>query len=164
LVLNHNKPFNTLLPRLPFPLLLIAFSFPTRAVAQGTPCSPEPTDIAISYSSIVGCAIDVAGDTDIFRFDGMSGESITMLVLRSGGGGVPCIELYSPVARVAGPACGGFGGTSARIDYTLTSTGTYTIRVRESGDDDIYQYNLSAPRNYFGSPERRRAFKLNVVV
>ena len=43
------------------------------ATVEGVPCSPEPTDMVISYGDLVtgtNCDISPAGDTDIFRFSG----------------------------------------------------------------------------------------------
>lgn len=50
--------------------LLLCCGIPTlgEAAVEGIPCTPEPTDMIISYGDVVTCAIDVIGDTDVFRF------------------------------------------------------------------------------------------------
>jgi hypothetical protein len=92
---------------------------------EGVPCTPEPTDMAISYGDLITCAIDVAGESDVFRFLGSDGEN-AVLQVTSLGSFSPCMELVAP-DNTRTVECG--AAVSQRIDTTLNLTGTYTVLV-----------------------------------
>jgi len=69
--------------------LCLALPGPAWATVEGVPCTAEPTDMTIAYGNLVTCAIDIAGDTDTFRFAGRIGERIVLQAARQSGGGPP---------------------------------------------------------------------------
>jgi hypothetical protein len=96
----------------------------------------------INYGDLVTCQIDPIGDADVFRFLGSVGEVVTIHAVRVSGG-APCLELFNPEGTRIGFAC---GGPTERIDARLTKTGLHTIRMSESGNDEILVYALSLER------------------
>ncbi len=105
------------------------------------PVSPTATSINPG-DAVANLTMDPRGDADLFVFNGVSGDTISLRVTdQAGGGSSPAclLELYGPdgvlIVDVA-------ANTTCLIDRALTSTGAYTIRVRESGDDNLMTYNL----------------------
>jgi hypothetical protein len=95
-----------------------------QASEQSAPCTSEPTDMTISYGDAITCSIDTEGDSDLFRFNGSSGETIVVQSVWNSGSMRPCIELVAPDnSRVE--ACE--NAFTNRIDATLTQTGDYTV-------------------------------------
>jgi uncharacterized protein (TIGR03437 family) len=87
--------------------------------------------MTIAYGDFITCAIELIGDTDIFRFTASTGEVIAIQVTRQGRNGQPCVEVFDPQGnRIADRACGGLSPV-ARLDPALTMTGDHTIRVSE---------------------------------
>jgi len=122
-------------------------TLPQAAMSQ-TSCDPEPTNMTISYGAVVACAIDVVGDTDTFTFSGTSGESIRVVVSRSGNETgflrFPCVELRSPTNQnVIGPRCGADFSGPANFETLLQASGTYSLVISEVGDDEAVSYTLS---------------------
>src|SRR4026208_444455 len=74
--------------------LLVMLGGTAPEVAHGVACTPEPTDMTITYGALVSCAIGVVGDTDLFRFTANSGEAVTIQATRTAGAGTP---LRSPL-------------------------------------------------------------------
>ena len=93
------------------------------AAPEGMPCTPEPTVMSIAYGDVITCALDVDGDSDLFRFSGTPGTSIVIAVQ---GGAYPCLELIAPDNSRQTTPC---GGGAARLDTVLDQTGTYSIQV-----------------------------------
>lgn len=52
--------------------LAVMLLFPSvgKAVVEGIPCAPEPTDMIVGYGDVVNCRIDPVDDLDAFRFSG----------------------------------------------------------------------------------------------
>lgn len=93
---------------------------------DNTTCSAEPTDMTISYGTAITCAIDVEGDSDLFRFTGSAEDVIVIQVAWNSGSMRPCIELIAPDNSHIEACANAF---TNRIDTTLTQTGTYTALV-----------------------------------
>lgn len=93
-------------------------------------------------ATVVGAAINPRGDADLFIFNGVTGDTISLRVTdQAGGGGVPsCVlELYRPDGtRVTSVA----HTTTCIVDTTLNQTGVFTARVREEGNDHLMTYNF----------------------
>jgi len=105
---------------------LVYLTLPAVVEGQaGIPCTPEPTDMEINYGDLVRCRIDFAGDSDVFRFFGQTGERVT--VDATGLGIDPCIELIGPDTTTVGRGCD--GSPSNRIDAPLNQTGQHTILI-----------------------------------
>ena len=123
--------------------------FPSVARAQeGKPCDPEPTDMFIGYGDLITCAIDVAGDVDIFRFNGIAGQRIE--IVASSGVTYPCIELVGVTS-----ACGNYA-TRNWIDTVLTKTQEYTIRVYDWSSSGAGTYTLDLESVVPPSPNARQ--------
>src|SRR5437764_558475 len=79
------------------------------ATNESIPCTGEPTDMAIAYGNVITCAIDIAADTDTFRFSGRKGERVVILASRQSGG-TPCVALTAPdLSPVGGTVCNAAG-------------------------------------------------------
>ena len=128
-------------------LLVAGLAHGDRALAldESIPCDPEPTDMAISYSDVVSCSIDIVGDVDIFRFSGTAGEVVTVRGSKLAGGPntAPCLELFDPQGGVVGSHCLSQG---ARIDAALAQTGTYSVLVSEFFNDNTMDYTFLVER------------------
>ncbi len=123
-------------------LVLGFLSLPTLsgAVVEGIPCPPEPTDMFITYGDLVTCSIDPVGDTDVFRFSGITDEKVVVQASRQSGG-TPCIELFSPDSTPIGSkVCYYYG---AEIDATLDQTGTHTVLVSGQYNNATMEYALA---------------------
>jgi hypothetical protein len=62
-----------------------------QAQSEGQPCIAEPTDQLVAYGDHISpCTIGQAGDSDLFRFQGVTGEIVSIRVTdQSGGGSIP---------------------------------------------------------------------------
>jgi len=117
-------------------VLLIALARSAHAV-EGKPCVAEPTDMVLQYGDLVTCAIDVVGDSDLFRFEGSVGEVVRVSIAGTGG---PFFTLSAPSGA---PLTG--GGLLPDV-FTLTQTGTHTILVRQNTNSGTAQYALALDR------------------
>lgn len=119
-----------------------------------TPCTAEPTNMTINYGDVVECAIDAAGDTDLFRFDGTAG-TVVILSLRDGSANTlssyprPVGYLYEPGSTT--PMLTTPAGTSSQT-VELPVSGQYTIRVTENGNDQPEVYRIGLERLFPTSP------------
>lgn len=117
--------------------------FSAGLLAQPTACIPDPgTDQGVSYGDQISCAIDPAGDSDIFRFSASAGDTPLITMTVSGGPIDPCLELFeegnpTPIAT----DCPGFG-EPASLSPSLTADGTFTIVTSELDDNEIGTYIL----------------------
>ena len=114
---------------------------PAQAAQEGIPCTPEPTDMTIAYGSMIICSIDVAGDVDVFRFSGATGERVYITAARVAGGN-PCVELFGP----GGNSLGGNCNQPTALAVTLTASGSHTIRISEWNSDASVDYALTLDR------------------
>jgi hypothetical protein len=138
---------------LALPLFCIAIST-TASQADDVylPCGDEPTDLTMEIGDIVECVIDPVTDTDLFRFNGVAGE-VVMLTLRdtTSGGGHPRAELYDPDQVFVEALTVNDGGT--RLVYPVTTSGVYTVLLRENGDNSTATYVLGLQRIFPAPPE-----------
>ena len=112
-----------------------------RAADESIPCGAEPTNMAIDYGDVISCAIDPVGDTDIYRFNGATGEFITILVSRAGSDFVdPCVELTTPDNSTT-VECD--LSSDNRIDTVLNQTGTFSILVSDWNNHGVGDYTIS---------------------
>jgi hypothetical protein len=135
-------------------LSMLVAVVPASAQVEGTPCAAEPTDQVLAYGDFVTCQITPLGDSDLFRFQGVSGEVVTLRVTDpSGGSSIPAcrLELLRPgdLSLFASTA----GNTTCEIRTTLDASGLFTLRVTEIGDDHLMNYALEIDR-LFPSPAR----------
>jgi hypothetical protein len=118
-----------------------------QAQAEGQPCIAEPTDQLVAFGDHISpCAIGQAGDSDLFRFQGVTGEVVSIRVTdQSGGGSIPgCrVELMRP----AGTLLTTISNTSmCEIRTTLDASGLFLIRVFESSNTAAMTYALQIDR------------------
>ena len=94
-----------------------------------------PSTVARSINpgdTLVGNVINPRGDADLFVFNGVSGDIISLrLTDQAGSRGTPSclLELYRPDGTLVSSVT---DVTSCIIDTTLNQTGVFTARVRES--------------------------------
>jgi phage baseplate assembly protein gpV len=110
--------------------------------------------MTMEIGDIIECMIDPVTDTDLFRFAGVAGE-VVMLTLRdtTGGSGHPRAELYDPDQLPVESLIVNDGGT--RFVYPIPTSGTYTVLLRENGDNQTATYVLGLQRIFPAPPESR---------
>lgn len=97
----------------------------------------------ITYGQTLSDTIDPAVDQDAYRFAGKAGTLVRLSVVDLSGSGFVgiCVDVRTPTGTAAdAELCADVG---AQRDITLPVDGTYTIIVREAGDDSATSYNLS---------------------
>src|SRR5215471_10633612 len=117
----------------------------SHALVEGRACGSEPTDESIQYGDLIWCEINPLGDSDLFGFQGVAGQTVVIDTARTAGGVDPCIHLYDPDGVLERNACG-FAAASNSITTTLLKTGTYTIMVFDGGSDETGTYDLILER------------------
>ena len=114
-----------------------------QAQPEGQPCAPEPTDQLVAYGDhVYPCAIDQAGDSDLFRFQGVAGELVAIRVTdQSGGSSIPgCrLELLRPVGTLVTSIA---SNTMCEIRTTLDASGLFIARVSETNNDSAMTFAL----------------------
>ncbi|MCX6553129.1 MAG: fibronectin type III domain-containing protein [Acidobacteria bacterium] len=111
---------------------------------ERTLCTPEPTDMVVTYGDVIDCSIESSGDSDTFRFSGSAGEVIVIQGVIGAVSSVrPCVELVGPNGSRLQACANAFVN---RIDTTLAVTGTYTILVRDEAARFTGQYTLVLER------------------
>lgn len=116
---NQVVPFNLSLERL----------FPLR--------SPTP----IAYGQVItGQAINPVVDLDTFQFNASAGDQVRIILTRTAGSALQCIELRAPDNTTVVPlTCAGIDLSTA----ALPLSGTYQIVVTEQANNQAFVYNLS---------------------
>jgi putative transposon-encoded protein len=118
-----------------------------RAQGEGQPCSPEPTDQHVVYGDHVHpCAIGQAGDSDLFRFQGVAGEVVSLrLTDQSGGGSIPgCrLELLRPAGTLVASV---LNNNICELRTTLDASGLFSARVSETSNTSLMTYALEIDR------------------
>jgi hypothetical protein len=109
---------------------------------EGVQCPPEPTDMPVAYGDAVRCALEVAGDSDVFRFVGSVGETVVIRATRAGGSVVPCVRLLGP--GIDQEAC--LGRPSNRLNVAIAGDGSHTISVRDLFNGNTGGYTLALER------------------
>ena len=115
-------------------LLLLAIPISAHAAVEGRACEVEPTDDTIAYGDLITCDLAPNGDSDLFRFQGATGEHIFVTATRPSGQVSPCIQLFRPSggAPFASSTCTGSGHTFT-ASGTLDETGLWTIQIVDGG-------------------------------
>ena len=118
-----------------------------QAQPEGQPCAPEPTDQLVAYGDHVSpCAIDQDGDSDLFRFQGVAGEVVSVRVTDQLGGSLTpaCnLALLRPVGTLVTSIS---SNTMCEIRTTLDASGLFTVRVSENNNDSLMTYALEIDR------------------
>jgi hypothetical protein len=118
-----------------------------QAQPEGQPCAPEPTDQLVAYGDHVSpCAIDQDGDSDLFRFQGVAGEVVSVRVTDQLGGSLTpacSLALLRPVGTLVTSIS---SNTMCEIRTTLDASGLFTARVSENNNDSLMTYALEIDR------------------
>ncbi len=125
-------------------LLTIVASLALVAYAQdiSPECATEPTDVTLSYGDGLVCAIEAAGDSDIFRFSGNIGDRVIIEAERlTGNLTFICQELIAPNGETLANTCE--AEKSTRIDIVLSQAGIHTIVVNDELDNRVGNYAIS---------------------
>lgn len=156
-------------------LWLLVGLAPLRAQAAAepvTPCIAEPTDMTITFGQLVDCKIDIAGDNDVFRFEGTA-NSVIVLSLRTTNdfgsqnfrkcSGYMALS-YCSVAKLYSPGykpgdtplltLNPDNGTKSQ-KLTLPATGTYIIRIQDDNNNETPNYRLGLERLFPASLSAR---------
>jgi hypothetical protein len=107
--------------------------FTADASAWGTP---------IEYGADLRPALTLVGDTELFRFAGEAGETIVTQAVMPGSA-ESRIEVYDPDGFLLAASD---GLTTGRVDLTLTASGSHSILVKESSDDETEVFTLVLER------------------
>jgi hypothetical protein len=99
----------------------------------------DPDSGVIASDQILTGTTNAVGDLDAFTFSGNSGNRVVLTIV--GTSGVP----YSPSMYIYPPGGGSYvtSTTNSRIDYQLTSSGTFTAVVQDQSLTHTGTYTLS---------------------
>jgi hypothetical protein len=128
---------------------------PAQAADRPPVVCVEGSTTAMLIGDVTNCKIDVPGDIDVFTFKGRIGDLVSIALgdltfgCISGGAPCPIAELYAPGSTTPLQT---FGPGSGIANVTLDVAGTYSIRVSESGNDQMEDYGLAIERLYPRSP------------
>ncbi|HWP84460.1 MAG TPA: hypothetical protein VNN17_04685 [Terriglobia bacterium] len=116
-----------------------AISCPTGASAQ-----------TVTYGTVASCRIELAGESDVFSFNGASGDVILVLLVRTGGSGTVCLDLEDPAGQQeVSNRC---TTSSLRLDWILAGNGLYDLDVYEYNETGTVEYTLTLERTSPVSP------------
>jgi hypothetical protein len=126
---------------------VLGVSAAAAAQTEGQPCKPEPTDQLVAYGEhIQPCNIELLGDSDLFRFQGTAGEVILIKVVDFAGSGrnPSCfLDLVRPNGTIVGSVN---NVVTCEIHTMLTTSGLFTARVSELGNDSLMTYSVEIDR------------------
>ena len=99
--------------------------------------------MVINYNDYVSCALDRPEETAFYRFQGTAGEKIQITISANKNWG-PCFRLFDPTNTSIQEVCPSppYGATVLTASFTLSKTGTYTIRTYDSGFNETFQYRM----------------------
>lgn len=105
-------------------------------------CATEPTEANLSYGDGLVCAIESAGDSDIFRFFGNIGDRVQIEAEKLPGNlTFICQELVAPNGDTLANTCE--NDKSTRIDTMLTQAGVHTVIVNDEFENRTGNYTIS---------------------
>jgi hypothetical protein len=98
----------------------------------------------ISVGQTLSGNIYVSSDGDMHLFNGVSGQTITIVMTRQSGALNPYLVLYDPYWNIVAEDDNSAGDWNAAIySFTLTSTGTYRIQAKSFKFFTTGDYTLS---------------------
>ncbi|MGE5827382.1 MAG: choice-of-anchor D domain-containing protein [Micromonosporaceae bacterium] len=125
---------------------------PAQAAVEGRPCQPEPTDEEIFYGDVITCDISPQGDSDVFRFQGTTGEQVFATTVRPSGYVSPCVQLFRPSGGTPFASACTATGKVFTVGGTLDETGLWTVTVVDGGSPNVGPYTLVLDRLAPASP------------
>ena len=101
----------------------------------------------MSCGDLLSASIDVAGEIDVFRFAGVTGDVIALTVVETSNWGVVSFDPGRNDARMtvrapSGTVVGTFD-SNVQPELTLAETGTYIVQVNANNLVSVGSYNLS---------------------
>jgi uncharacterized protein (TIGR03437 family) len=117
----------------------------SRAGNQPITCSaPGDSDQTIGYGTVAACEIiNPQTESDLFHFAATSGETVLIVLTRTGGLGLVCMGLENPYGSLETDNC---TAQTTSIQWPISMTGTYTIDVVSGGLFTAPQYTLVLER------------------
>jgi hypothetical protein len=100
---------------------------------------PVHAQISIGCGQTLSGAITTPSQQDTYAFNGTAGEAVILTAAATSGSMEALACLHGPTGNVIG--CNSPNGMST--SFTLATTGTYTIIVRDFFTDEIGTYNLN---------------------
>ncbi len=98
----------------------------------------------IAYDTVVNDAIDRIIDMDVFRFDGDTGDIITLRIQTSNtSGSYKRVQILTPTDSVIASKDGNYANMISFIDFKLPYTGQYIITVAPRDGNITFTYWLS---------------------
>jgi uncharacterized protein (TIGR03437 family) len=118
----------------------------SEAASEAVSCVTGASTQTIPYGTVAACTIDFPAndESDVFQFSAAAGDLITLVLKRTVGTGLVCMELEHIFGTdIAGPAC---TTQSTRIDWLFTAAGTFSV--------DVYLDSGLQPTSYIFTLER----------
>lgn len=127
---------------------------------EGIPPIAEPVPL-IYGDHTSGCLISPPSEGDTFRFDGLSGDIVRVIVQGTTPNFSPTIEVRDGINTLVdsgGCVPNTNGRCSFTTDSTLASDGVFTIRVEEQGANNVGNYTLQLERLFPGPGIQRLTY------
>ena len=117
------------------------FVSPSQVRAQSealsfSPCAEDVETILHPGDRTQGCRIEAPTETDVFRFAGIAGETLRILILHSGS------ATFDPTVQIFNPGGDSIALIATQRTLTLDSTGDYRLVVTDSGSNATGDYTL----------------------
>ncbi len=96
----------------------------------------------LEYGDALTASISSTGETDIYTFDGNTGDIVRIRMRGSSQGVDGCFKLLSPVGNLLSEACDD-GGIVQLTAYELPASGTYSIIAQDHNNNDTGDYGIS---------------------
>ncbi|MEO0424144.1 MAG: choice-of-anchor D domain-containing protein [Pseudomonadota bacterium] len=111
-----------------------------------TPCDPDAPTTALAVGDIFSCEFDAVGDTDVFTLEASAPERYRLtLVDRDNAAADPVAELFDCVGTsfdfISTPNQAG-----ASLEFDGPCTGTVSVLVSDSGNNEIGSYHIALQR------------------
>ncbi|KPJ60115.1 MAG: hypothetical protein AMJ46_08395 [Latescibacteria bacterium DG_63] len=127
------------------------FSAGLSTVACAAPAAGDTADI--SYGDYVEAIIGLDEEVDLFRFEGLAGDSVIIQMHRVSGALSPQLELFAPNDSLVQEASGTSHETI--VDYSLPYSGTYTLLASDylGGETGDYWLTLQCRQHVQASAD-----------
>ncbi len=124
--------------------IVLVLGAPRMVAAEDETQACDPNGQLIAYGDVItGCTIELVTDLDIFTFSGTAGDHARIILTRTLGVGLPCVELRAPDASVLIPN----NCANQFLDLgPLPQSGIYQLFVSEQANNQTYTFNLSLER------------------
>ncbi len=127
--------------------LVIAYPASLRAAPVAKTCAAEPTATNLAYGDVFStdCAVTPIADLDQFPLTAAAGDVLRLVGVDSGGSNLTaiCLELIGPDPDLPRVTC---ANIAAVLEEPISVSGSYTVLVTESGNDQTIPYSLSVER------------------